>query len=115
MWNQFGPPICALFILLGTAWHTCSPQSYKPLCVRGSNRFHAVSDTKVEVTVAPRESGGFGERVCRADLQWDKQSLEVGGGSAEIDLDLFDVELEGLGQWPLFRSNSLTLSAAPTT
>jgi hypothetical protein len=80
----------------------------------GSNRFHAVSHTQVEVTVAPPESGGFGERVCRSDLQWDKQSLEVGAPSTEIDLDLFDVELEGLGQWPLVRSSSLTVSAAPT-
>lgn len=42
-------------------------------------------------------------RACQANLKWEKQTLVVAEIAAEVDLDLFDVELEGLGPVAAFQ------------
>jgi hypothetical protein len=95
--------VCALPFVLGVSWNACSCQAYKPLCIQGSNKFHTFSHTQVEVTVASPQSGGFGQHVCRADLKWGNENLLVADSAAEVDLDLFEVDLEGPGPVAAFQ------------
>jgi hypothetical protein len=94
---------CALPFVLGVSWNACSCQEDKPLCIQDTNKFHTFSHTQVEVTVAPPQSGGFGQHECRADLKWGNGSLLVADSAAEVDLDLFEVDLEGLGPVAAFQ------------
>lgn len=94
---------CAFLFCVCAAWNNCAGQSFKSLCVQGNNKFQAISHTHVSVAVQPAESGGFGAHLCQAGLTWEKDSLTVAKDAQEIDLDLFDVDLEGLGPVAAFQ------------
>jgi hypothetical protein len=94
---------CAFLLFVSLLPNECAGQSYKSLCIQGNNKYQAASHHRIEVSVEPAESGGFGTHLCRAALEWDKQSLVVAQDAVEVDLDLFDVDLEGLGPVAAFQ------------
>jgi hypothetical protein len=63
------------------------------LCNHGSNGFRADSSSGVYVVVEASHSGGFAEHACTAELRRSKETLTVADQAAQVDLDLFDVEV----------------------
>lgn len=94
---------CVLFAVSTLLSNHCAAQSFKSLCIDGNNKFQAISHTRVSVAIAPAQSGGFGTHLCQAVLEWQKDSLTVAKSAQEVDLDLFDVDLEGLGPVAAFQ------------
>lgn len=94
---------CIFFVVFSLISNPCAAQSFKSLCIEGNNKFQAISHTRVSVAIAPAQSGGFGTHLCQAALEWEKDSLTVSKNAQEIDLDLFDVDLEGLGPVAAFQ------------
>src|ERR1700722_17287800 len=87
-------PHAFIFLLLfsGVA-QTCAAQIQRPLCNQGSNGFQATFRTGVGVKVESAKNEGLSSRECRATLQWGSQNLVVADNAAQIDLDLFGVDL----------------------
>lgn len=84
---------CTLLALPCAMASTCGAQVQRPLCNKGNNDFRAVFPTGVGVTVEPAKSGGLSTRACQASLQWKKENFVVAEKAAQIDLDLFGVDL----------------------
>lgn len=82
-------------IALVLLWLTlpCWSQQHRMLCNHGNNGFRADSPTGVSVVVGPSHSGSFAGRSCTAELVRGKQVVTVADQAAQIDLDLFDVDL----------------------
>jgi hypothetical protein len=78
-------------------------QVHDVLCDRGNSSFSASFQTGVRVSVGPVKSGALSIRACQAALAWGKDSLTVATGVAEIDLDMFGVNLSDAGPVAAFQ------------
>ena len=78
-------------------------QVHDVLCDKGNGSFNASFKTGVRVSVGPVKSGALSIRACQATLAWGKDSLTVATGVAEIDLDMFGVELADAGPVAAFQ------------
>ena len=85
--------VCALLLFTCAMANTCAAQAHNSLCNKGNNEFQAIYRTGVAVTVESAKSEGLSLRECRATLQWRKDTLVVADKAAQIDLDLFGVDL----------------------
>ena len=84
----------AAALLLCVISSTAAAQVQRPLCRDGNNEFQADYKLSVFVTVQPGKNGDMALRVCDASLNWETQKLTVAEHAAQIDLDLFGVDLE---------------------
>jgi hypothetical protein len=102
---KFGSSLFAgvLVLLIGGLATPCAAQIRSPLCNGGDNQFQANSPTGVGVTVGPGHSGGLSTRVCEAELTWENQKLVVAEQAAQIDLELFGVNLKDQGPMAAFQ------------
>lgn len=71
--------------------------SYDVLCHNGNTAFEAEFHSRVLVKIGPPSQGELAIRSCRAILSWDTHDLVVANNAAEIDLDMFGVEV-GTGE-----------------
>jgi hypothetical protein len=87
----------AALVFVWAATLPCWSQQHRMLCNHGNNGFRADSPTGVAVVIGPSRSGSFAGHACTAELVRSKQVLEVADQAAQIDLDLFavDVGLDG--------------------
>ena len=102
---KFGSSLCAWAVVL-LFWglvNPCAAQIRRPLCNGGDNQFQASYHTGVGVSVGPGHSGGLSTRVCEAELTWEQQKLVVAEQAAQIDLDLFGVNLKDEGPMAAFQ------------
>ena len=81
-------------LLLALAPHLCVAQVHDVLCNAGNSSFEASFRTGVTVSIGPQSDGGFSSRACHGTLSWGKQKLVVANGVAQLDLDMFGVELD---------------------
>lgn len=86
-------PACALLLLGCAMAKPCSAQAQRSLCNKGNNEFQAIFRTGVGVTVESAKSEGLSVRQCQASLQWKNGNIVVAGKAAQIDLDLFGVDM----------------------
>ena len=94
------PPLCRRFAAVGVflccvLWatlSTCQTQG-AILCNRGDGNFDAEFRTGVKVHVGAARNGELATRACAAKLSWEKQELVVATGVAQLDLDVFGVDL----------------------
>ena len=93
----------ALVLLFGGLVNPCAAKIRSPLCNGGDNQFQANYHTGVGVSVGPGHSGGLSTRVCEAELTWEQQKLVVAEQAAQIDLDLFGVNLKDEGPMAAFQ------------
>jgi hypothetical protein len=73
--------------------NVCSAETHDVLCKAGDTRFEAYFHTGIDVIVGPVEKGRLATRSCEATLSGKKDVL-VASDVAEIDLDIFGVDLE---------------------
>jgi len=81
--------LIALYLLL----NVCSAETHDVLCKAGNTRFEGYFHTGIDVIVGPVRKGGLATRSCEAILS-GKQDVLVASDAAEIDLDMFGVDLE---------------------
>ncbi len=81
--------LIALYLLV----NVCSAQTHDVLCKAGNTRFEAYFRTGIDVIVGPVGKGGLATRSCEATLS-GKEDVVVASDVAEIDLDMFGVDLE---------------------
>jgi len=93
----------ALLLLLCGPLQPCAAQPHRTLCNQGSYGFKADSPTGVSVLVGAPHSGSFAARTCTAELSWDKHKLIVADQVPQVDLDLFGVDLNGIGPVAAFQ------------
>src|SRR5258708_1602254 len=76
----------------------CPAQNRDVLCTNGSGKFEAEFHTGVKLRMGAAKNAGRGlaTRVCEATLNWNQQELAVATNAAELDVDVFGVDL-GLG------------------
>jgi hypothetical protein len=76
----------------------CPAQTRDVLCTNGSGKFEAEFHTGVKLRVGAAKNAGRGlaTRVCEATLNWNQQELVVATNAADLDVDVFGVDL-GLG------------------
>lgn len=86
-------PSGALLLLHFAMASACGAQVQPSLCNKGNNFFEAIFRTGVEVTVESAKSAGLSLRECQATLQGSEENLVVADHAAQIDLDLFGVDL----------------------
>lgn len=106
---KFRLPLLAwgsLLFLWGLA-SPCAAQIRSPLCENGDSQFQATSRTGVLVAVGPGHIGGLSTRVCEAELTWGQQKLVVAEQAAQLDLDLFGVNLRDEGPMAAFQVRPL--------
>jgi hypothetical protein len=96
-------PACTLFLFSCVIASPCSAQVQRPLCSNGNNEFQANFRTGVGVTVQSAKNEGLSVRECEATLHWGTQKLVVAEQAAQIDLDLFGVELKTVGPVAAFQ------------
>ena len=84
---------CALLLLPCAMAYPCAAQPQRSLCNKGNNEFQAIFRTGVGVTVESAKSEGLSVRQCQASLQWKTENIVVAENAAQIDLDLFGVDL----------------------
>jgi hypothetical protein len=82
--------LIAVYLLL----NVCSAETHDVLCKAGNTRFEAYFQTGIDVMVGPIGKGGLATRSCEAMLS-GKEDVVVASDVAEIDLDMFGVDLEG--------------------
>lgn len=85
-------PRFATVLILGLFLLPFQACAYDVLCRDGNTSFEAHS-AGVAVDVGPPINGKLAGRSCRAILRWDDQELVVARDAAEIDLDMFGVDL----------------------
>jgi hypothetical protein len=73
------------------------------LCDHGNNNFSFDSSSGVSVLIGPSHAEGFAARKCTAEFAWHKQRLVVADQVAQVDLDLFDVEIGVAGPVAAFQ------------
>jgi hypothetical protein len=95
--------VCASFLFFCALANTCAAQVQRPLCSDGNNQFEANFRTGVGVTVQAGKKGGLSARKCEAALQWKTEHLVVAEQAAQIDLDLFGVDLKTNGPVAAFQ------------
>jgi hypothetical protein len=81
--------LIALYLLL----NVCSAETHDVLCKAGNTRFEAYFHTGIDLIVGPVGKGGLATRSCEATLS-GKEDVVVASDVAEIDLDMFGVDLE---------------------
>lgn len=87
--NRF--PYLLLLCFLLSVLHA---HAYDVLCRKGNTSFHAEFHTGVGVDVGPPIQGDLvAARVCRASLSWSGQEIVIADRAAEVDLDMFGVDL----------------------
>lgn len=84
--------LLSLGLLLGLG----QARAYDVLCRNGNAAFEAHFRTGVQVNVGPPKNGRLATRACRATLSWGEEKVIIADRAAEIDLDMFGVDL-GLG------------------
>jgi hypothetical protein len=99
---------CALILLACAAAKPCAAQVQRALCTKGNNEFQAVYRTGVGVTVESAKSEGLSVRECRASLQWKNENIVIADKAAQIDLDLFGVDLGKDGPVAAFQIKKTT-------
>jgi len=77
----------------------CVAQVHDVLCNAGNSSFEASFRTGVTVSIAAQKDSGFSIRSCHGTLSWRKQQLAVANDVAQLDLDMFGVELDP--GWPV--------------
>jgi hypothetical protein len=82
--------LIALYLLV----NVCSAETHDVLCKAGNTRFEAYFHTGIDVIVGPVGKGGLATRSCEATLS-GKEDVVVASDAAEIDLDVFGVDLDG--------------------
>jgi hypothetical protein len=68
-------------------------QVHDLLCKAGNSPFEASFRTGVTVSIGAQKDSGFSTRSCHGTLSWGKQKLVVADDVAQLDLDMFGVEL----------------------
>jgi hypothetical protein len=85
-------------------WPTVCPAiAHDVLCRNGSTTFSATFRTGVQAGVGPQRNGELSTRTCQASLNWGDQRLFVASDAAQIDLDAFGVDMDGLGPIAAFQ------------
>lgn len=82
-----------LLLLSAVTLGSYHARAYDMLCRNGSGSFQAQASTGVRVSVGPPIHGNLALRSCRALLSWNGQELLVAGDAAQVDLDIFGVDL----------------------
>ncbi len=85
-----------LLLLIFAASAACHAQARDVLCRQGSGEFDAAFRSGIRAHVGASRTLELATRACDAALSWEDQSVIVAGGSFELDLDAFGVDL-GLG------------------
>jgi hypothetical protein len=81
-------------LLLSFLLSVLHAHAYDVLCRKGNTSFHAEFHTGVRVDVGPPIQGDLAAaRVCRASLSWSAQEIVIADQAAEVDLDIFGVDL----------------------
>ena len=80
--------------LLALAPIVCVAQVHDVLCRAGNSSFEASFRTGVTVSITAQKDGEFSTRSCHGTLSWSKQQLVVANDVAQLDLDMFGVELD---------------------
>jgi hypothetical protein len=93
----------AVLLLFSVLANPCAAQIRNSLCNSGDNQFQANYRTGVGVSVGSGHSGGLSTRVCEAELTWEDQKLVVAEQAAQIDLDLFGMNLKDEGPMAAFQ------------
>jgi hypothetical protein len=101
-------PACAALLFTCALANNCSAQVQRSLCNKGDNEFRAIFRTGVGVTVESAKSEGLSSRECQASLQWKKENFVVAEKAAQIDLDLFGVDLSKDGPVAAFQIKKTT-------
>lgn len=79
-------------------------EAYDVLCRNGNTAFDASFRNGVQVHVGRAMSGRLASRICQASISWGSHEWKVAEEAAEVDLDLFGVDLENkVTQLPHFR------------
>jgi hypothetical protein len=92
--NKLALAASASLIALCLLLNVCSAETRDVLCKAGNTRFEAYFHTGIDVIVGPVQKGGLATRSCEATLN-GKEDVLVASDVAEIDLDMFGVDLEG--------------------
>jgi hypothetical protein len=87
---------CApLFLFLScTGLNICHATVNDVLCHNGNGTFTASFRHEIKVSVGPQKEGMLARRVCQAAIRWSGGSLVVAGEAAQIDVDMFGVDVE---------------------
>ncbi|MFY9561178.1 MAG: hypothetical protein WAQ52_13165 [Terriglobales bacterium] len=80
-------------LLIALLPNVCVAQVHDILCNAGNSSFEATFRTGVTVSVGPQKDGEFSTRACHGTLSWGKQKLVIASGVAQLDLDMFGVDL----------------------
>jgi len=91
---------CTLVLWLSTV---CPATVHDVLCRNGSSAFAATFRTGVQASVGPQRNGELSTRTCQASISWADQRLFVANDAAQIDLDAFGVDMDGLGPVAAFQ------------
>src|ERR1035437_4885107 len=101
-------PLCTSLLFFYMIANCCAAQTRSPLCSNGNNEFHAIFRTRVGVTVQSGKNEGLSERECEATLHWETKKLVVAEHAAQIDLDMFGVDLKTDGPVAAFQIRETT-------
>jgi hypothetical protein len=91
--NKLASSASASLIAVSLLLNVCSAETRDVLCKAGNTRFEAYFRTGIGVIVGPVGKGGLATRSCEATLS-GKEDVVVASDVAEIDLDMFGVDLE---------------------
>jgi len=92
-----------LVVAVSLAAVTCQAQPRDVLCDQGNSSFEGSFRTNVKVSVGPVKSGSLSTRACQGTISWAKGSLTVASGAAQVDLDMFGVDLGDAGPVAAFQ------------
>lgn len=81
----------------------CPAAVHDVLCRNGSSTFTATFRTGVKASVGPERKQELSRRTCQASISWGGQPLSVASDAAQIDLDAFGVDMDGLGPIAAFQ------------
>lgn len=84
----------SFFIVIVCLLLSFRAEAYDVLCHNGNTAFDATFRNRVQVHVGPAMSGRLATRMCQASIIWGGHELQIADDAAEVDLDLFGVNLE---------------------
>jgi hypothetical protein len=87
----------AAFFLFASLFGVCQPQPRSILCRNGIGNYDVELRNGVKLHVGAAREGGaatLATRACAAKFTWEKQELLVATGAAELDLDVFGVDMK---------------------
>ena len=82
-----------VFLFLCVAATASHAQSFEVVCRDGAGDFDSLFHTGVELRVGAARNGELATRTCEGALEWDRQRLVVASGVAQVDVDVFGVDL----------------------